>query len=49
MQKTFINLDIKLNKCYTDIPNNPDSKCNWVMDSPSKGWKGSEDHSGFYF
>ena len=23
---------------------NPDSKCNWVMDSLAKGWKGSEDH-----
>ena len=24
--------------------NNPDSKCNWVMDSLEKGWKGKEDH-----
>ena len=31
-------------------PNNLDSKCNWVMDSLSKGWKGSEDHFwGFIF
>ena len=25
-------------------PTKPDSKCNWVMDSLAKGWKGSEDH-----
>jgi len=25
-------------------PSKPDSKCNWVMDSLAKGWRGSEHH-----
>ena len=25
-------------------PTKPDSKCNWVMDSLEKGWRGTEDH-----
>ena len=40
MQKILRNLGTNLHRNL----NNPDSKCNWVMDSLAKGWLGDEHH-----